>query len=96
MNPLLTTHNVVAVFWGLVALALLPLWSRRGIYFGLTVEAGFSKSLAGRRVYRGYLVILGVVGILSLAAAWLNPVAGANFDAGYCWENDMGELGIYP
>lgn len=42
----------------LVPMALLPRWSRRGIYFGVSVAPEFRESATGRRIYRQYLGVL--------------------------------------
>ena len=60
---------VVAVFF-----QFLPLFTRRGIFFSATVDAGFPQSADGRRVLRSYRWQAAAWSAIAIAlAVWLTP-----------------------
>jgi uncharacterized membrane protein len=59
-----------------LSLALLPRWTRRGIYFGISVDPQFRQLAVGRTIYRRYLIQTAGFALLSLILGALHPLAG--------------------
>lgn len=53
---------------------LIPRWSRRGIYFGLTVPDGFAHTPEGQGIYRRYLLMQVGATLLGAAFTFANPM----------------------
>lgn len=64
------------LFMGL-ALWLTPRLSRRGIFFGYTVDPAFPTSAAGRRITRRYALFIGPATALALLIGAIEPKLGA-------------------
>jgi uncharacterized membrane protein len=75
MIPLFLIHAVSALVCFL-SLALLPRWTRRGFFFGRSVDPQFRHLPRGRAIYRRYLVETAAFTLLSLLLGAIHPMAG--------------------
>jgi uncharacterized membrane protein len=68
-----------------VALYFLPGWTRRDVYFAVTVSPGFRDSLDGKIILRRYRIELTALSALTLAAAlaFIRLLGAAFFPAGF-------------
>ncbi len=68
MNPSTIAMVLTIVAVG-VALAMGPRWSRKRVYFGLSVAADFAESATGRRIFRVYAGSLGLASAVAIGIA---------------------------